>query len=315
MPRSRYDVVPVEVTSDGKWKVPLGSLPRSGQVGTTLKRLAEAIPALHPAKALQRLLTKPVDSLLTVVRGHGGDDGSLHSLGSLFGAGVVGSPHATCHHTSDKQLFTQAVGNVARTPFTRKFPRSRPIDSIVQEIQEDFLPPLFLKPASQEGSFGIERVESPDELTAAVQRIIAIDDVIAQEAIAGTEFSVSLVQDDRGHVHTLPATVVVPQRSAFFDQLGKRQAGRVALHTAHHQENSIVREIQEIARDVYDELRCAGTVTIDLVSTDDDVVVLEANTIPTISAFTPLHAQLQAAGLHPSTLLSNMVAGSLERVS
>lgn len=315
LPRSQYDVVPVEVTPRGEWKVPLGSLPRSGSVATTLKRLGEAIPSLNPAQALQRLLAKPIDSLLTVVRGHGGDDGSLHSLGQLLGAGVVGSPHSTCHHTSDKHLFTQTIGDVARTPFTRKFSRRRPIDSITQEIQEDFLPPLFLKPASQEGSFGIERIESPDELTAAITRIAAFDDIIAQETIPGTEFSVSLVEDQRGRLHTLPATVVVPQRTLFFDQLAKRKPGRVALHTAPDTSNSIISEIQEIARDVYHELNCSGTVTIDLVATDDDVVVLEVNTVPTLSAFTPLLGQLKAAGMHPSILLGHMVAGSLERAS
>lgn len=313
VPRSQYDVVPVEVTPNGTWKVPLGTLPRSGSVDVTLKRLSEAVPALPPAQALNRLLAKPIDSLFTVVRGKGGDDGSLHSLGQLVGAGVAGSPHETCYHTSNKYAFHQAVSDTVRTPFTRKFSRTAPVDSIVQEIQQDFLPPLFIKPATQEGSVGIERIENPSELAAAVSRIVSMDDVIAQEIIPGTEFSVSLTQDARGHVHVLPPTVIVPQRTLFYDQFAKRRPGGVALHTVQSHDNPIMRDVQDLAREVYEELHCAGVVTIDLIASDEDVAVLEANTVPTLSSFTPLRHQLKAAGAHPGTVVGQMIASSLER--
>lgn len=313
LPRSQYDVTPVEILPDGKWKVPLGNLPRSGAVDVTLQRLSEAVTPLEPSEALHRLIDKPVDSLFTVVRGRGGDDGSLHSLGNLIGAGVAGSQYSTCQQTSDKHIFSQAISNVATAPYTRKFSRRNPVDAIVQEIQEDFLVPVYVKPASQEGSFGIEKIENPADLRAAATRILKFDDLLVQEGVPGTEISVSVTEDNRGHIHVLPATVIVPQRSAFYDQMAKRVSGRVALHTTHDKDNHILREAQTIARDVYDELNCNGPVTIDMIANGDDISVLEANVVPTFSEFTPLKHQLKSAGLHPSTLFSHLVTQSFER--
>lgn len=311
IPRSQYDVTPVEITPEGTWKVPLGSLPRSGPVDVTLKRLSQAVPALPASEALNRLLEKPVDSLLTVVRGPGGDDGSLHGLARLLGSGVVGSPYSTCHQTSDKYLFSQAIDSVVRTPRSRKFSRQVPIDSIMEDVQADFLPPLFVKGAAQEGSFGTEKIEAADELRPAIARILRMDDLVVQENIPGQEYAVSLTQDERGHIQVLPLTTITPHHAPFYDQLAKRRAGRVALHTS-DAVSPLAQEIQDIAREVYEELHCAGTITLDVISDGDDIAVLEANTIPTLSAYTPLHQQLQAAGLHPSRLFASLVRSSLE---
>ncbi|MBI3250604.1 MAG: ATP-grasp domain-containing protein [Candidatus Andersenbacteria bacterium] len=310
VPRGEYDITPIEVTSQGKWKVPLGNLPRSGSVTTTLKRLSEAVKPVIPAEGINRLLSRPIDGVVTVVRGHGGDDGALHSFGSLINAAVAGSPLAACQQTSDKYAFNQSVSDIVNTPYTQRFSKKMSVDSIVSEIQEDFLPPLFLKPATQEGSFGIEHVESPHQLKAAVSRIVTTSDLIAQEALPGTEYAVSVAQDERGKIHTLPSVAVHPTKASFYDHLAKRRDGRVQLHTADH--SPITEELEEIAQEIYEELGCRGVVTMDFVVNGDDISILEANTVPTLSSHTPLVQQLKAGGLHPSILLGNTIRRSLE---
>ena len=69
IPRSKYQVTPVEVTQDGKWKVPLGSLPTSGAVARVMQMLSKAVSPLVPAKALERLFTRPVDAFVSLLRG------------------------------------------------------------------------------------------------------------------------------------------------------------------------------------------------------------------------------------------------------
>ena len=61
IPRSQYDVVPVEVTEDGMWKGPVGSLPKGGDIARTIEMLFKATAPQEPAKALEKLLSKPVD--------------------------------------------------------------------------------------------------------------------------------------------------------------------------------------------------------------------------------------------------------------
>jgi len=312
LPRSRYDVTPVEVTTDGKWKVPLGSLPRSGPVKRTMDMLSRAVRSLVPSRALERLLARPVDVLMTVVRGRGGDDGSVHSLGQSLAIPVVGSPHSTCQQTWNKHVFAQVVGEVANTPYTRRFRHGIPIEEVVAVARDQFMPPLFVKPATQEGSVGVEYVDNVDQLAAAVRRSGQEGDVLLQERRPGTEVAVTLVEDDQGKIHALPPTIIVPQKAAFYDQLAKRRPGRVALHTPATFDNPVMAEAQVIAREVYDELGCRGMVTVDMIAGDGLVDVLEVNTVPVIAEQMPLKHQLKAAGLHPATALDHLIGRSLE---
>jgi D-alanine-D-alanine ligase-like ATP-grasp enzyme len=219
IPRHTYDVVPVEVTADGKWKVPLGSLPRTGPIGRTFQMLSKAVRALSPAKALERLMHRPVHGFVTVVRGRGGDDGSLHSLGQALHVPVVGSPHSTCQITSNKHLFSHAVSEIANTPFTHRFRGGVPVETIIDDIRDQFLPPLFIKPACEEGSYGIEHVGSIDELASAISKAHHSGDILLQEKLAGTlparptnvEFDGSRVLDSDQilQLETVPGSMVV----------------------------------------------------------------------------------------------------------
>jgi D-alanine-D-alanine ligase-like ATP-grasp enzyme len=198
-------------------------------------------------------------------------------------------------------------------PRTRKFSRRQELEEILAEIQKDYLPPIYVKPATEEGSFGIERIDNPSELRAAAARILRFEDLIVQEHIPGTEFSLSVAQDGRGRARALPPTAIVPQRAAFYDHLAKRRSGRVAMHTVQDTTNPIIRSLQESACDIYDELGCQGIVAVDMVANGDDITVLEVNTVPTASAFTPLNQQLQAAGLHPAHVLEATIRQSIEQ--
>ncbi|MEK7556494.1 MAG: hypothetical protein AAB538_00785, partial [Patescibacteria group bacterium] len=66
MPRSQYDVIPVHVNEQGEWQVPLGSLPASGSAERAMEMLQAAVPALSPAQALPRLLSREPDAFFTL---------------------------------------------------------------------------------------------------------------------------------------------------------------------------------------------------------------------------------------------------------
>ena len=175
------------------------------------------------------------------------------------------------------------------------------------------MPPLFVKPSSQEGSVGVEEIQSMDELAAAISHAKSRGDIIIQEKQHGLELAYTLVQDRRGNVQALPPTVITPKTSYFYDHLAKRRAGRVNLSTVDTYENPAIAEAEAIARDVYDELGCAGIVQIDMMAGDKGVDTLEVNTIPVLTELTPLKQQLKRAGLHPSLMFDDMITRALEQ--
>lgn len=311
LPRAQYRVTPVHVTHEGLWQVPLGNLPQSGSVDRMMDMMFQAVPAQPVAAAIERLLRQPVHALMTVIRGAGGDDGALHSLGQTLSIPVVGSGVQTCQQTSDKQSCARRLEDLVSVPLTYRFPHSVPPDDVIETVRTYFVPPVFVKPAAEEGSVGVEAVQHPDELPASINRVRTFGDVLVQERLSGTEMSVSVFKDDQGRIHVLPPTVIVPRKAQFYDSLSKRTEGRVTLHTPQSSEDHLLAEIYRIAEDVYRELNCRGLVSIDCIVADDTTNVLEVNTIPTLTNLTPLKQQLKVVGMHPNVLLDQLIQGSL----
>ncbi len=315
IPRSKYHVTPVKITVDGKWQVPLGHLPEFGSIKKFFSNIWQALPKLSPKKGLERLLLKPVDSMMTLVRGRGGDDGSIHGLGHSLGIPVVGSSLPVCLRTSDKHVCAQSLGDIACFPSEYRCRLSENSDELIDRVRRLYMPPFFVKPASQEGSVGVYEVQGVDELLPAVNAIKSMnEDVIIQDRSPGTEVCVTLFDDERGKVYTLQPTVVVPQgNTSYYDHLAKRRSGRVLLHTQEADSlNPLLKEAECIARDVYEELGCLGLVSFDLMAGEDSTELLEVNTVPTVTELTPLKQQLARCNARPDVFVDSLIRRSLD---
>lgn len=310
-PRSKYQITPVYVLPDGTWKVPLGSLPTSGPIQTMWQRLFEALRPLSPAKALERLLSRPVDLMMTFVRGKGGDDGALHVLGETLQLPVFGSPMSAAQRASNKYLATQTMREIANVPFTRLFKSDVPEEEILADMADDEATSFMIKPVSQEGSFGVSHAGTQLELLSALRQNRGDGDILIQEHRPGTEISLTLYQDERGQLQALPATIILPQKSSFYDHSAKRHPGRVQLHTPNTQDNFVIAEAEGIARDIWEEMGCQDVACFDMVAGDENLDVIEVNTVPTFTALTPAIHQLKTAGLHPSRLFDQLIRRNL----
>ena len=165
LPRESYRITPVNVLPSGQWQVPLGSLPQQGPVDRMMSMLFKAVRSVPPVEGLQKLLSRPISAFASFVRGKGGDDGSLQGIGQSMQIPVLGSSMAACQQTYNKHLFSQGVAGCADVPDSFYYKSSMSDEDIVNDIKERLLPPFFIKPISQEGSFGIEEVSSSDDLS------------------------------------------------------------------------------------------------------------------------------------------------------
>lgn len=312
MPRETYDVTPVHVCTDGTWQVPLGSLPRSGSVEKMMDYLYRGLKALSPTAALERLLARPVSAFVSVLRGKGGDDGSLHSLGQMLDIRVVGSPAQACQQTHNKRLSHALTRDVAAVPEANFYKPTESLEAVVTDIRQYFELPLFIKPITQEASTGTEYVTTLEELPLAIERARRFGEIMVQERARGTELMMSLFGTGHGSsLRVLPPTVVVPRQSAYYDSLAKRRPGRVTLHTPGSDNNSLFLEAEAIARDVYEQLGCCGYAGMDFVADNDSVDLLEVNTVPVLSSATPCMHQLSVGKIHPTVFLESLVKSAL----
>lgn len=310
IPRSKYQIKPVRITEDGNWQVPLGNLPQKGDVAGVLENLFQATTPTKPTAALQRLLNNDVHLLGSTLRGHNGDDGGIATLGELLNIPVIGSPASACAITSHKDRCANHLADIVETPYTLKFNHNTPTEEIVEEIRSTMMPGLFVKGATSEGSNSIVHAESIEDLAAAVSNNKHHPEILVQERIPGQEINLSLFANENGKVTALPATNINPKHASYYDHLAKRIPGRAHLQNS-EQNDKVVREAEEIAREVWEELGLQDYASFDFVSTPNEIVLLEVNTIPVMSAATPLLQQLQVAGLHPTSFLELLVRNNL----
>lgn len=311
LPRGQYDITPVRVTPEGRWQVPLGSLPERGPIERMLQGLLTAVRAVPPLEGLSRLLRRPLHALLTVLRRKGGDDGTLHGLAETIGVPVVGTPRAACQVTSDKHVCGQALSDIVVSPLAQRFRAMEEPAAVVAAVREWLIPPLFVKPVQQECSVGVCAVTSLDELGPAASAARQKGDFLVQQRVPGTEVSISLFDDAQGKVHALPATVIQPTLADYYDHLAKRRPGRVTLHTGDGASDDLIDEAEAIARDVYHELGARGLVSVDLVAGEEAIELLDVNTVPILSPHTPLLHQLRVARVHPGALFDDLLRRSL----
>jgi len=318
IPREKYQVTPVHIQPDGSWQVPIGSLPDRGPVDRMMDMLfrapGQAIRSLTASEGLQRLLQRPLAGMMTLLRGRGGDDGTLHATGQTLGIPVVGSDAGTSQLAHNKHRMHTAIGDFAALPHSALITKNTPIDIAIADVKDQFIGPVFVKTVSHDGSSGTELVASLDELAPALQRAMRLSDVLVQERARGMEMSITLLPDQYGNVLSLPTTLVTHGQAPFYDYLAKRRPGRVNLahSTKTSNDGPLVEEAEEIAREVFYELGCSGAVTIDVVADDNTIDVLDVNTIPTFSQATPLLGQLRASRLAPATFLDTLIAGAVD---
>lgn len=304
IPRSQYDVTPVHVTADGKWKVPLGTIPKTGDVHRTIDMLASVTEAQTPTEAAKRLFDRPVDSIITMLRGKGGDDGAMHNMGDILDIRVAGSGHKASTLASDKHYFSHRMRDIAPTPYSRFIPHTIHPDELEQELRGELIPPFFIKPNTGAGSHGITHIQNEADITRAIHDLMKNPrDVILQEALPGLELAVTVFSDAHGKLHVLPATVVTPKGALFYDYHTKHRDNGAHFHPVHESNKNIIEQAEEIARNVYTSLGCKGIATLDMIANDNTIDVLELNTIPTFHTASPIHHQLQTAGIHPEQLI------------
>ena len=165
-----------------------------------------------------------VDVVFPVMHGPWGQDGTLQGLLEMagvryVGAGVLSSAVGTDKHFM-KQLFLAA--GLPVLPYVLVRPRQWEQDpATIREAVEALDYPVFVKPARAGSSFGITRVDSADDLDAAIEEAREFDPKVLVEAAAtnAREVEIGVLQglDGAGPETSAIAEITVGSEHAFYD--------------------------------------------------------------------------------------------------
>ena len=272
--------------------------------------LVGANSALVPAGKDQGRL----DVVFVAIHGQWGEDGTIQGMLELLGIPYVGSGVLASALAMDKVMAkTVLAAHGLDVPRGFVVTAETRDSALVQAEGTGY--PLVAKPVRQGSSVGVVMVGSPEELPAAIDAGLALDDrVMVEERLHGTELTVGVIGNGAG-LRALPV-IEIATKAEFFDYRAKYDPALTDEICPARISAELAARVQQIAMDAHNALGCRDLSRTDVIATDDGrIVALEVNTIPGMTANSLLPKAAKVAGIDFGELCSMLIEAALARNS
>jgi D-alanine-D-alanine ligase len=338
--RTKYEVIPVGITRDGRWVVASGEPERWEIAAGRLPEVtsdgeAHVVLSVGAGERTLRVLAPgevptvlgDVDVVFPLLHGPFGEDGTIQGLLELadvhyVGAGVLASAVGMDKHFMKLVLAGQGlpVG-----PYLVVHPQDwapSPVPgrrAAVLHGAEGLGLPLFVKPARAGSSLGITRVTDLGDLPAAIEQARRHDPkVLIEQGIAGREVECAVLGGRGGGPAraSLPGEIVVdPARRTFYDFEAKYlDEASVQLMCPADLSPDVVRRVQDFAVRAFDAIGAEGLSRVDMfVTPGEQVIINEINTMPGFTPYSMYPRMWAASGLPYPQLVDELIQLALER--
>jgi len=289
------------------------SINSGNQVYEALDKEKYDILRYDPKTDIARLVSDApkIDAALLILHGPYGEDGTVQGLFDLLdipyqGSGVLGSALGM-NKLASKQLYEKAGLLVPPYMVIKQDDILRP-----DECEERIGFPLVVKPVGSGSSVGISIVKTTDSIRDAVDAAFDHDDTVLIEAyIDGIELTGGVIGND--NPEALPIIEIIPDTShEFFDYKAKYTAGVTQEICPARIDHATTEKAQASAKTAHKALFCKGYSRTDMILKDEDIYVLETNTIPGMTATSLLPLAASVAGISFSQLLDRLIELSIE---
>ncbi|MBF6073286.1 D-alanine--D-alanine ligase family protein [Nocardia beijingensis] len=329
--QEKYEVVPIGITSEGRWVLggsevaALGihdrALPSVDATGTALTLAADpsrsgALIALDdPGAALGS-----VDVVFPILHGPFGEDGTLQGMLELAGIPYVGPGVLASAAGMDKE-FTKKLLAAEGLPVGTQVVLRPGAATVGEEDRLRLGLPVFVKPARGGSSIGITRVEDWDELDAAIAAARVHDPkVIVEAGIVGREVECGVLEFPDGRVEAsvvaeirMPETGVTADGPAFYDFDTKYLDDVCEFDVPAKLDDEVSDQVRELAVRAFRALDCQGLARVDFFVTEQGPVINEINTMPGFTAISMYPRMWEATGIDYAALVSTLIETALVR--
>lgn len=320
--RSKYEVIPVGITKEGRWL----------QVGDPLRALTEGVAAAggRPVGLLgDPSYSGPVplsDGLrpaahdgpvvfFPVLHGTYGEDGTIQGLLEMAGVPYVGAGVLASAVSMDKEFtkkLLQAEGlEVGRYEILR-----RDEETLDERQRERLGLPVFVKPARGGSSLGISKVTDWSQLDAAIAEARRTDPkVIVEAAVVGREVECAVLEFPDGRVESsYPSELRVTGKTDWYDYESKYLDDVTEFDVPAKLDDEVTERLRQQAVRAFRAVDCQGLARVDFFLPEDGrPVVNELNTMPGFTSISLYPRMWAHAGLAYPDLLTTLIETALAR--
>ena len=255
----------------------------------------------------QKLKEGNYDYAYNALHGKYGEDGCIQGILETLqipytGCGVMASAVCMNKEYTKRILSTCPDIPLIKSAFVKK-------GEDLKEKTKDLKYPLITKPVSEGSSFGMTKVNTPDELEKAYQDAIKYnDDVLIEEYLVGICATVGILEGEEG----LFATEILELRpkNEWYDYEAKYTKGMTEFILPAELSENMTKLVKEIAIKAFDIAGCKGVSRVDFLIVNDIPYVLEINTSPGMTETSDLPAQANAMGINYDNLVQIILNGA-----
>ena len=320
---ARYDVIPVAITKDGRWRTGIDTLRLLDEAQRNLQPAADyGVDVMLPADPTRRALLPlaggaaiPIDVVFPVLHGTFGEDGTLQGLLDLAGLPYVGAGVLASSVGMDKAMmkivFRDAGLPVCPWIVTRAGEESPA--ALAARVASTVGYPCFVKPANLGSSVGISKVKSADGLAAAVREAIAYDPkVVIEQGLDVREFECSVLGNERPEVSCLAE--LLPSHE-FYDYVDKYVDGAAQVEIPARLPAAVAEQMRVMAATAFRAIDCSGLARVDffLERGTNTVYLNEINTMPGCTPSSQFPVLWRHSGLEFPVVVDRLIALARER--
>ncbi|MBB1245228.1 D-alanine--D-alanine ligase [Streptomyces durbertensis] len=338
--RTKYDVLPIGITTDGRWVQAVDDAERMSIKGSELPdvgQLSDDRPGgvllpLDPA-GREVVQSRPgevpevlgeVDVVFPVLHGPYGEDGTIQGMLELSGVPYVGSGVLASAVGMDKEYMKRVLASYGLPvgPYEVIRPREWEQDpSGARKKVVDFAAehgwPVFVKPARAGSSMGITKVDDLTGLDEAVEEARRHDPKILVEALlSGREIECGVLEFGDGPRASVPAEIPQPGSDTghdFYDFEAKYISASAGIVPAPLTPDETA-EVQRLAVAAFEAVSCEGLVRADFFLLEDGrYVINEINTMPGFTPISMYPQMWEKSGVPYPELVDRLIQSALHR--
>ena len=248
----------------------------------------------------QTLKNGNYDVAYNALHGKYGEDGCIQGLLEILkipytGCGVMASSVCMNKEYTKRILSTCKDIPLIKSVFVRK-------GDDVTEMTKNLNYPLITKPVCEGSSFGMTKVNTPDELEKAYLDAIKYnDDVLIEEYLVGIAATVGIIGD--GADRQVTEILEMRPKHEWYDYECKYTKGMTEFVLPAELSDDMTKRVKEIALKAFEIAGCSGVSRVDFHIVGDVPYVLEINTSPGMTETSDLPAQAAAMGIDYDNLV------------
>ena len=329
--RDRFEIVPVAIDKQGRWRLNDISLLEGRKSLPVFKDAPKVIlpPNVADTESGSALIglgeggeAKPIDVVFPVVHGPLCEDGTIQGLLELADVPYVGCGVLASAVAMDKEM-AKRVARDAGIPIVpylalKHEQWKKEKDRAAEKIQRELGYPVFVKPANLGSSVGVHKVTDAGGLNAALEDAFRYDvKVLAEVAIDAREIELAVLENSNQGAEPLVSVPgeINPTHEFYSYEAKYLDENGAELIIPANLDAEQTKQAQEIARSAFSAIECEGMARVDLLldRSAGKFYFNELNTIPGFTSISMYPKLWEASGISYQELLSRLVDLAVSR--